>query len=327
MRVGWDDESIAREALKQFPVQGERLVYLGKSDNVTFQVKTKQESLNYLMKLHYAAKGSHSKKTVESELLWLEALAADTDLTVPSPVRSRDNGLTTEVAVHASGETVVVTLHRWVEGELLDREPTPGEARSLAQLMAALHRHAMEWNAPAGFTRPVYDRDNVLSLPGPLKRLPELNVISGEAYACLERTAHRIAAGLQRQPVANHTWGLIHSDLHESNYVVDRGRPRPIDFSACGYGFYLFDVAESFLHLSPENRREFWSAYREERQLRETDAKSLDLFFVWAILRNFAFLANNPAEHASLSELIPKVAKSYFENYLKDEPVLGIGNS
>ncbi|GMX67017.1 phosphotransferase [Paenibacillus elgii] len=325
MGANWDDESIAREALKQFPVHGERLVYLGKSDNVTFQVKTKQESVNYLMKLHYAARGSHSKKTVESELLWLEALAADTGLTVPSPVRNRDNGLTVEAVVNASRESIVVTLHRWVNGELLDREPTAGEARSLAQLMAALHRHAMEWNAPAGFTRPVYDTDNVLSLPGPLKRLSELNVISGEAYACLERTAHKIAAGLQRQTVDKSTWGLIHSDLHESNYVFDQGIPRPIDFSACGFGFYLFDVAETFLHLSPENRREFLSAYREERQLREIDAKSLDLFFVWAILRNFAFLAHNPAEHASLSELIPKVMKSYFEKYLKDEPVLGGG--
>lgn len=325
MGANWDDESIAREALKQFPVHGERLVYLGKSDNVTFQVKTKQESVNYLMKLHYAARGSHSKKTVESELLWLEALAADTTLTVPSPVRNRDNELTVEAVVNASGESIVVTLHRWVNGELLDREPTAGEARSLAQLMAALHRHAMEWNAPAGFTRPVYDTDNVLSLPGPLKRLPELNVISDEAYVCLERTAHKIAAGLQRQTVAKSTWGLIHSDLHESNYVFDQGIPRPIDFSACGYGFYLFDVAETFLHLSPENRRQFLSAYREERQLQEIDAKSLDLFFVWAILRNFAFLARNPAEHASLSELIPKVAKSYFENYLKDESVLGGG--
>lgn len=325
MGANWDDESIAREALKQFPVHGERLVYLGKSDNVTFQVKTKQESVNYLMKLHYAAMGGHSQKTVESELLWLEALAVDTGLTVPSPVRNRDNGLTVEAAVNASGKSVVVTLHRWVNGELLDREPTAGEARSLAQLMTALHKHAMEWNAPAGFTRPAYDTDNVLSLPGPLKRLQELNVISDEAYACMERTAHKIAAELQRQTVDKSTWGLIHSDLHESNYVFDQGIPRPIDFSACGFGFYLFDVAETFLHLSPENRREFLFAYREERQLRESDAKSLDLFFVWAILRNFAFLAQNPVEHASLSELIPKVAKSYFEYYLKDEPVLGGG--
>lgn len=323
MDANWDDESIAREALKQFPVHGERLVYLGKSDNVTFQVKTKQESVNYLMKLHYAARGSHSQKTVESELLWLEALAADTTFTVPSPVRNRDNGLTVEAVVNASGESIVVTLYRWVNGELLDREPTAGEARSLAQLMAALHRHAMEWNAPAGFTRLAYDTDNVLSLPGPLKRLAELNVISGEAYAYLERTAHKIAAGLRLQTVAKSTWGLIHSDLHESNYVFDQGIPRPIDFSACGFGFYLFDVAETLLHLSPENRREFLFAYREERQLQEIDAKSLDLFFVWAILRNFAFLAQNPVEHASLSELIPKVTKSYFENYLKDEPVLG----
>ncbi|WP_036676032.1 phosphotransferase, partial [Paenibacillus tyrfis] len=153
MGANWDDESIAREALKQFPVHRERLVYLGKSDNVTFQVKTKQESLNYLMKLHYATKGSHSQKAVESELLWLEALAADTTLTVPSPVRNRDNGLTAELAINASRESIVVTLHRWVNGELLDREPTPGETRSLAQLMAALHKHAMEWDAPAGFAR------------------------------------------------------------------------------------------------------------------------------------------------------------------------------
>lgn len=45
----------------------------------------------------------------------------------------------------------------------------------------------------------------------------------------------------------------------------------------------------------------------------------LESYFIWAILRNFAFLSVNPLEHEALSQTIPYVIEHYCKKYLKEE--------
>ncbi|UKS31356.1 phosphotransferase [Paenibacillus sp. HWE-109] len=127
---------------------------------------------------------------------------------------------------------------------------------------------------------------------------------------------------IESQKLLQNSWGIIHSDLHESNYVFYKDSPRPIDFSNCGYGFYLFDIAETFMHLSFENRRLFISTYRNVHQLQENYIEVLEAFFIWSIVRNFGFHSLNPNEHKSLSENFPSVIQNYFKKYLKEENFL-----
>lgn len=88
-----DYAKVAKEALHQYPIIWEKLVYLGMSDNVTFQVQTNDDNQKYLIKFHISTISIHSKGNVASELIWLEALVKDTNLVVPAPVRNFQDDL------------------------------------------------------------------------------------------------------------------------------------------------------------------------------------------------------------------------------------------
>lgn len=308
-------QRIALEALKKYPIHSFELVYLGKSDNVTFRVNADYQGLKYLLKIHCSELGFKTKTVIESELIWLEALARDTDLIVPTPLRNLGDELITEV-VTGHDDIIMVTCYSWVNGEILNRQPSSLEAASLAVMMAQLHKHSVQWTAPRGFDRPEYHSANVISSLSHLKQLVHLERITSEQFTWLENSAHKIVTEIEKQTLTQNNWGMIHSDLHESNYVFYHDSPRPIDFSACGYGFYLFDMAETFLHLSPDNRKVFLTSYVADRPLQENYLSLLEPFFIWAILRNYAFLSLHSIEHDYLAKSIPFIIQNYCKPYL-----------
>lgn len=85
---------------------------------------------------------------------------------------------------------------------------------------------------------------------------------------------------------------------------------------------YLFDMAETLMHLSSENRKVFISSYSKVIQLQENYFELLEAFFIWSIIRTFAFHSLNPNEQQSLAENFPSVIKNYFRKYLKGEKSL-----
>ncbi|MBP1996687.1 phosphotransferase enzyme family protein [Paenibacillus eucommiae] len=319
-------ENIAKKALEKYPIFAEKLVYLGLSDNVTFRVETKDEDLKYLIKLHYSTNGSRSKDFIESELIWLEALASDSKHDVPAPVKNGEGELVTTVTVEdledidnlADGfnEEMFVTLHHWVHGELLNRQPTGDETRRLALLMADLHAHSKKWDAPDRFTRPAY---NSLHLMTSYKQLRQnlKGLIADEYFSSLKETVDQISIEIDSQNMSRDSWGLIHSDLHEANYVFYKDNPRPIDFSNCGHGYYLFDLAETCMHLSFENQKVFVSTYGTVHPLQDDYRTVIEAFFIWSIIRTFAFHSQNPKEIESLKRDLPFVIDHYCKKYLE----------
>ena len=56
------------------------------------------------------------------------------------------------------------------------------------------------------------------------------------------------------------TFGLIHGDLHQENYLFRDGRAGAIDFDDCGFGYFLYDLAVT---LSEVDGRAQTSALRD----------------------------------------------------------------
>jgi Ser/Thr protein kinase RdoA (MazF antagonist) len=70
-------QNLSEEMIKQcverlYGIQVKNVVFLGKSDNLTYQLVTSEQK--YLLKIHL---GSNSKEMVRSELTWLVALNKD----------------------------------------------------------------------------------------------------------------------------------------------------------------------------------------------------------------------------------------------------------
>jgi Ser/Thr protein kinase RdoA (MazF antagonist) len=62
-------------------------------------------------------------------------------------------------------------------------------------------------------------------------------------------TAERIRRDLQALGEGSNVFGIIHRDLHPLNYVFRSRAVYAIDFDACGWGYYLYDMAVILVDL------------------------------------------------------------------------------
>lgn len=214
-----------------------RLAPLVHAFNTTFQV-TDAGGNRYALRI--TRPGRSIVAEVQSELSWLVALHRDTELVVPDPVPTRAGALLAVVAAPGVPEPRICTLFRWVPGRFVRAGLMPGHLEQVGWLMARLQDHAQGFQPPPGFTRPRID-DIPATRAAVVPRVAGVRPRSD--VALVEAALDRVAAtpdGLDHGPDA---YGLIHSDLHQWNYLFHHGQVHLLDFDDCGYAPFLYDLA------------------------------------------------------------------------------------
>lgn len=108
-----------------------RLSFIAHGENTTFRVDS--GDARFLMRVHRPNRhspGVDSQVAVGSELDWLAALQADTDLSVPTPIRARSGQWTTV----ADGR--VCSILGWQGGRMQDANPRSVHFRRLGGVLA-----------------------------------------------------------------------------------------------------------------------------------------------------------------------------------------------
>ncbi len=85
-------------------------------------------------------------------------------------------------------------------------------------------------------------------------------------------------------------FGLIHSDLHQENYLFHRGRVRAIDFDDCGWGHFVYDLAVTLSELQhlPDAaalRAGLLRGYRTVRPLPPEHERYVEVFSALRVLK------------------------------------------
>ena len=294
--------ALALLALEAYPLTDFRLSAIQHRDNATFRVRTDRG--HFLLRLARAA--YKDAATVRSEMRWLEALARDTDLRLPRPLKTRDGDLLAVVRHPGVPQPRVCVLTRWVEGRFHGQKRIkPLHLERVGRLSAALHRHAETFEPPAGFVRPRWDFDGLFggSLLG--GTLDEVRALLDASRRCtVDRAARRYRSALRRVGQRRGSFGLIHADLHQMNYLFSGGRAHPIDFDDCGWGYYLADIGGTLGALSGRRdfadlREAFLRGYLAARPLSCLDRSLLSDFVAGDRLRVAAWMAGS-AENAGL---------------------------
>ncbi len=258
-------------ALAAYDVRPVRVRRLPRGWNATFGVQADDGS-RFALRVHRP--GGPGEAEVRSELAWLAAVAADTDVVVPRPHPTRDGDRVVVVddpAVVDDGPRVCDLL-RWVDGHFVDARLTDAHLRTIGTLMAALQEHGRRFVRPDGFVR--HDVTGWTDLgrgdDDPL------------GAAVLDRAAAALAAlepgwdlGVVRATVeraraardaaaADGRVGLLHADLHHENVLfgsraagTDGTVPAGvIDFDDCGDGPDAYDPAVMVTELWPRPDRD-----------------------------------------------------------------------
>jgi Ser/Thr protein kinase RdoA (MazF antagonist) len=263
---------IARAALRRFGVDAPRLTVLRHEHNTTFRVD--DATGRYVLRLNRV--GLHNEGTVASEMSWLRAIGAETNLGVPAPVAALDGSLVIAESTPGVPEPRLGVLLRWQEGRLVDRRLTPAHMASVGDLLGQLQQHALQWTPPRGFARPRVDvltaAARRASVAGPVdEKTRGMHPAPDDAASALALVAQLLgsAAGaviadslrLVRQSTealagSAHGRGLIHADLHYENVLFREGRALAIDFDDCGWGIHLYDLAVPLSELEGRSNYE-----------------------------------------------------------------------
>lgn len=277
---------VAAAALEHYPLADGRLTFLTHGENTTFRHDGAQG--RHLVRVHRPQRHGHgvdSAAAIGSELAWLEAIRADTDLAVPEPVATRDGAPT--VTVTAAGETRVCSVLHWMDGRIHEASPRPLHLRRLGEAMARLHDHADGWTPPEGFTRIRWDHEAFFGNTMVYGRTPAAecwDLLPAPLRARFRAVDARLS---DLMPRAGDT-GLIHADLHLGNALFHRGAVKLIDFDDSGTGPRLYDLSVAVWEL---RERPDYPAFLEAllsgyRRVRDIDATALDDFIA---LRQVAF--------------------------------------
>jgi Ser/Thr protein kinase RdoA (MazF antagonist) len=233
---------------------------------------------------------------VASEVEFVAALAAATDVAPPRVIPNRAGELFTTASADGVPEARACVLFEWLPGSTLDHHVTPLRWAALGELTAKMHGFASSFQPSSAFDAVVYrsvlafGQPEALFDPGRLDLLG-LDELLREAY---EVTNQRIAAAMREQPHL-----VIHGDLHALNIKVHRGRLTPFDFEDMLWAVPILDVATALYYVRHrpdylELGRAFRSGYERQLPWVETRPGEVDELLVARGLDMLNFVALDP---------------------------------
>jgi Ser/Thr protein kinase RdoA (MazF antagonist) len=225
---------LARAALEQQGVAVERLRWMGEHSNHLFRCDT---PTGHRLVVRACLPDGRSDAELDAELAWLDALARDTDLTVPV---ARFSTRVSTPELPAGGRCIAFA---WVQGRHCERRPSQRLVADLGRVLATLHAHARRFRPPAGFTRPTLDIHYLTWADSwhaaQLSRRP----IDPAIRRLLDEVADRVQAALSQLGTQPAGHGLAHADLHLGNVLDHHGQARPLDFDDTAWAHYALDLA------------------------------------------------------------------------------------
>lgn len=290
---------LAREALKAYAVPVTSVTPLAHASNQSFRIVA-QSGDQYVLRI------SHPRRTsvelVRSELLWLAALREEAGLNVPRPVRNTEAEYVT--VVYDAGVARFCALFHWTNGRFLSRTLTPSHLLQVGEFTARLHHHATHWQPPAGFTRrrvdnlnPLHqEQDDAFDETVTATAIQAVTAVGtpqdGGTIAAVIRKVWGVLRGLGEGP---ESFGLIHADLHQKNYLFRNGHAGAIDFDDCGYGHWLYDLAVTLYLLRDHPdagrlRHALLTGYRRNRPLPTTQEEHLETFMALRTLQDLLWV-------------------------------------
>lgn len=303
-------------ALQHYDIDWSSIHFIQISEHATFRVDF-GDGEKLLLRIHPATK---TRSETASELEWL-AYLRHKELIVPVAISNHEGEFITN-AESREGLRYYATLLKWVEGDTIHKGMlTTENVHRLGAMMARLHEAGADFCPSRDFVRPTWGSKSFT------KDWEHLNghyahFISEEGIALYAQAAVRVSNHLDAlESQERDDYGMIHADLHIGNIVYHHGEPFPIDFGRCGFGYHLYDIAQSIMGLHPAQRELFIQGYRKVRQLSEAAMPILESFFIMSIIEAYSFHAENELETEGLMEEQP-YAQALLSAYMNGDPFL-----
>ncbi|GMK44536.1 hypothetical protein PghCCS26_16640 [Paenibacillus glycanilyticus] len=288
------------EALRFYSFDEPAFEFIRHNENMTYKITDK--SARYLLRLHKPiARNMEGTQTtpeaIRSELAFLLAWSAHSDLPVQTPVANNNGELVTMIRI--GQEEIPCTVLQWIDGDVLSKQEmnSEEEARTLGTRIAMLHRFSQSYEAGPNCIRPAYGTEWIHSMILKLRCGEERGILSGKDFHILERTMRLMIEWMTLWETTPETWGFIHADINYSNLIRSPKGVSMIDFGLSGYGYYAMDLAMGALLVESKHRDALLAGYGS-CMTGWLDHARLEAFMFLAIVGYYTFVLS---QHDQLS--------------------------
>ena len=310
-----NEHHILQEILASYGLAEAQTHLLGSLWNRVYRVEVNNGTL-YSLRL--CPPEVQNSSNLADELAWLELVARQQQVRVPSPVRNQQGDLITVIST-PDGQRLSC-LFAWVEGEPAKQHLTAAVMRQIGRAVAKLHQLARAFGGPfqaQGF-RAGYRYNSQLAASHRDWIAAHQTEIGIAQVRLLEAAVTWLIAELAEIGETRDNFGIIHADLHFGNFLVQADQVSVIDFDQVGCGHYLYDLAVLLVELFAEGAdwaarwANFKAGYQQVAPLPFDDEKALNPFIVGV---NLAFLdwvynSPNPAVREQMGPRLPATFES-----------------
>ncbi len=229
--------------LAQFAIQPASLRVVNHAFNTTYAVSD-TAGQQYALRLN--TQSLRDPDGVAAELQWIEALAAEGLVNVPTPAKTVVGAFAARIDCPPLQKTLLATLARWLPGRIVGARPTRQQLTQIGRVTALLHQQSKDWRASGGAYFPRIDSmlmnstDNLTSA-NDVSLTPVVRQLLADATAIIEPVYAQLAQRFPIQP--------IHADLHCYNLMWHAGQLSVFDFDDAGMGWPIQDLAITCYNL------------------------------------------------------------------------------
>ena len=254
-------EQLGHEILQNYGITDATINFWSYSDNVVLKVDSptpikspsgNSEYNTFALRIHNSG---YPESLIEATTQWMGALRRDTDVVVPEPIPTCDGNVIVNEAIPRTEESRKCVLFEWLEGEFYTEKVTPEHLRLVGEMTAKLHNHAASFTRTRQFDLSSNEWRRTFEPFIAGKRLtPAWSDHTGPFFSAADvqiiaQTTERIVRTIETFDT-DKDHGLIHSDLHQWNYMFHNGEVRVIDFDDSCFDYHVRDIAITFWYLT-----------------------------------------------------------------------------
>ncbi len=283
------DTHVAERALARYGFSSSRqLRMINLSENATFLVTDTDRSA--ILRVHRV--GYHSRSDIESELAWLAALGAESEVVTSQVVPNDDGEVVTTVEI--GGQERHAVLFHVVPGiEPDDVVLGTSDFETLGAITARMHVHARGWTPPEDFHRFTWDWEHSLGDQPRWGRWQDGIGVGPVEQAALGAAAEVVRERLASYGVGSDRFGLVHADLRLANLLVEDDLVTVIDFDDCGFSWFMYDFGTAVSFIEHDPRLSDWQAawLRGYRSVTDLSAEHEAMLPTFVMLRRLLLVA------------------------------------
>lgn len=320
-------QNLAQRSLVLWDLPEEAMVRLiNVSENFTYLVES-ANGFKAILRVH--RERYHSRRAIECELAWLDALSADEIVATPQYYLGHDGHAIQKAHVEGVIDERYMVLFHFVKGQAPKESDDMIEGFEQLGVMAArCHRHVTSWQKPENFERLTWDLNAVFgdnAIWGNWRDAPQVN---GTIKGVLNRVEVTIKERLARYGKAPERYNLIHADMRFANLLIDEEAIRLIDFDDSGFGWFMYDFAAAVSFMEDDPRiplmKAAWlSGYRCVREISAVDEAEIDTFIMLRRMALLAWIGSHieAPEPQALAPGFAAVTAALGEHYLQQQGV------